>query len=113
MCGEMRSVCRVSRAGSDPPVDEPGQRGGIAAFGESTGEGRRIQPETFIQQYFEARQVVNRLKASFGAAIRVDLLLKNIDGSNRVYLANVDQIDSHIPEKYDATALQAMLGLTP
>ena len=76
-------------------------------------EGRRIQPETFIQQYFEARQVVNRLKASFGAAIRVDLLLKNIDGSNRVYLANVDQIDSHIPEKYDATALQAMLGLTP
>ena len=43
----------------------------------------------------------------------MDLLLKNIDGSNRVYLANVDQIDSHIPEKYDALALHTMLGLNP
>ena len=76
-------------------------------------EGRRIQPETFIEQYFEAREVVNRLKAHFDGAIRVDLLLKNIDGSNRTYMANVDQIDSHIPEKYDASALRAMLGLTP
>jgi len=76
-------------------------------------EGRRIQPETFIEQYFEARQVVNRLKAHFDGAIRADLLLKNIDGSNRTYMANVDQIDSHIPEKYDASALRTMLGLTP
>ena len=75
-------------------------------------EGRRIQPETFIDQYFEARAVVNRLKAHFGGGIRVDLLLKNIDGSNRTYMANVDQIDSHVPEKYDVSALRAMLGLT-
>ncbi len=75
-------------------------------------EGRRIQPETFIEQYFQARQVVNRLKAHFAGDIRVDLLLKNIDGSNRTYMANVDQIDSHVPEKYDVAALRSMLGLT-
>jgi predicted ABC-type ATPase len=75
-------------------------------------EGRRIHPETFIEQYFQARQVVNRLKARFGGAIRVDLLLKNIDGTNRTYMANVGQIDSHVPEKYDVPALRTMLGLT-
>lgn len=75
-------------------------------------EGRRIQPETFIEQYFGARDVVNRLKARFDGDIRVDLLLKNIDGTNRTFVNNVDQIDSHIPEKYDVSALRTMLGLT-
>lgn len=75
-------------------------------------EGRHIQPETFIDQYFAARQVVNRLKTHFGGTIRIDLLLKNTDGSNGAFMANVDQIDSHIPEKYDVHALRAILGLT-
>ena len=34
-------------------------------------EGRRIQPEHFIEQYFAAREVVNRLKAEFGKDIGV------------------------------------------
>ena len=76
-------------------------------------EGRHIPPETFIEQYFGARDVVNRLKTRFGSAIRVDLLLKNTDGSNGAFIANVDQIDSHVPEKYDGPALRSMLGLTP
>ncbi len=76
-------------------------------------EGRHIPPETFIEQYFGARDVVNRLKTRFGGAIRVDLLLKNTDGSNGAFIANVDRIDSHIPEKYDVPALRSMLGLTP
>ena len=76
-------------------------------------EGRHIEPETFIEQYFAARQVVNRLKTHFRGAIRVDLLPKNTDGINGAFMANVDQIDSHIPEKYDVPALRTMLGLTP
>ncbi len=63
-------------------------------------EGRRILPEHFIEQYFAARKAVNQLKIDFGKDIRVDLLLKNLDGSDKVYKANVDQIDNHIPEKY-------------
>ena len=75
-------------------------------------EGRRILPETFIDQYFGARDVVNRLKRHFDGEIRIDLLLKNIDGTNRTFMNNVDQIDSHVPEKYDLQALRTMLGLT-
>lgn len=90
---------------------EPAQAWGFVQARERA-EGRRIQPETFIEQYFGAREVVNRLKAHFGSAISIDLLLKNIDGSNRSYMANVDQIDSHVPEKYDVSALRTLLGLT-
>lgn len=74
-------------------------------------EGRRIQPEDFARQYFAAREVVNNLKAKFGKAIRVDLLMKNNDGSHQFYRAGVDQIDNHIPEKYSAANVRRILGL--
>jgi len=74
-------------------------------------EGRRIRPETFIDQYFGAREVVNRLKREFGRNMSVDLLLKNNDNSRRLYQAGVDQIDHHIPERYSRADVEKMLGL--
>lgn len=72
-------------------------------------EGRRIPKGHFISQYFAARDVVNRLKREFGKSIRVDLLLKNNDNSNRMYRAGADQIDYHIPEKYTAADIERLL----
>lgn len=74
-------------------------------------EGRRIQPEDFIRQYFAARRVVNRLKVELGKAVQVDLLMKNNDGSQRFYRAGVDQIDNHIPEKYSPAEVRHLLGI--
>ncbi|MBV4460029.1 zeta toxin family protein [Pseudomonas sp. COR58] len=73
-------------------------------------EGRRIRKEHFIDQYFAARDVVNALKLEFGSDIHVDLLLKHIDNSGRLYKAGVDKIDYHIPERYTRTDLEAKLG---
>jgi predicted ABC-type ATPase len=75
-------------------------------------EGRRIQPEDFVRQYFDARVVVNRLKGELGKRIQVDLLMKNNDGSHQFYRAGVDQIDNHIPEKYSVTDVRLMLSLS-
>ncbi len=74
-------------------------------------EGRRVEPEIFIEQYFAARRVVNRLKNELGRAIKVDLLLKDNDGSNRLYKAGVDEIDNHIPEKYTESDLNTIVGI--
>ncbi len=74
-------------------------------------EGRHIKRETFIDQYFAARNVVNRLKTTFGSGIRVDLLLKNTDNSHKLYKAGIDKIDNHVPEKYTPADLAKMLGL--
>ena len=74
-------------------------------------EGRRIRPEHFVEQYFAAREVVNRLKKELGKSISVDLLMKNNDNSNRFYKAGVDQIDSHIPERVTKADLERRLGL--
>ena len=65
-----------------------------------SAEGRRIPAEKFVDQYFLARDAVNRIKRDFGKEVRVDLLLKNIDNSTRTYHAGVDQIDNYIPENY-------------
>lgn len=75
-------------------------------------EGRRILPEHFVDQYFAARDVVNTLKLEFGKKVHVDLLLKYIDNSSRLYKAGVDKIDYHIPENYSRPELRAKLGLT-
>ena len=72
-------------------------------------EGRRVLKERFIDQYYAARDVVNKLKLEFGKAIEVDLLLKNIDGSDKIYKANIDAIDNHIPEKYTKIELEEAL----
>lgn len=74
-------------------------------------EGRRILPEHFVDQYFAARDVVNALKLEFGKEVHVDLLLKHIDNSSRLYKAGVDKIDYHIPENYSRPVLRAKLGL--
>lgn len=75
-------------------------------------EGRRILPKDFIVQYFAARDVVNALKLKFGSKIKVDLLLKNTDNSNKLYKAGIDQIDNHLPEKYTRSDLESLLGVT-
>ena len=75
-------------------------------------DGRRILPEHFIEQYFAARKVVNQLKEDFSKDIVVTVLLKNLDGSDKVYKANVDKIDNHIPEKYSESDLLEMISGT-
>lgn len=74
-------------------------------------EGRRIRPETFIEQYFSAREVVNRLKGEFGSNIKVDLLMKNNDNSNRFFEFGVQSIDPYIPERYTRLELELSLVL--
>jgi len=72
-------------------------------------EGRRIRPETFVEQYFGARSVVNQLKQEFGKRIQVDLLMKNLDGSHRLYEKNIERIDKHVPEIYSRDELSIHL----
>ena len=73
-------------------------------------EGRRISPETFVSQYFGARNVVNRLKDDFGKKIVVDLLLKNRDNSPKVYKANITRIDHHVPQRYTEAQVKEIIA---
>ena len=91
---------------------EPMQAWRFVQAREAT-EGRNITPDSFVEQYFTAREVVNRLKRELGGEVRVDLLVKNVDGSDRLYKAGVDVIDNHIPEKYTRDQIRAMIANTP
>ncbi len=72
-------------------------------------EGRRIEKEHFVSHYFSARNSVNSLKREFGNKIKVDLLVKNIDGSDRYYKENIDIIDNYVEESYTVETLNATL----
>lgn len=72
-------------------------------------EGRRIEKEHFIKQYFSARDSVNSLKKEFGNRIQVDLLVKNIDGSDQFYKENIDIVDNYVVEKYTIETLNNVI----
>ncbi|RLV57863.1 Zeta toxin [Parashewanella curva] len=74
-------------------------------------EGRRIKPETFIEQFFGSQTVIRQVKAKYGDAVKVDLLLKNTDGSPRAYRDNIENIDEHIDKKYSRSDLERLLDL--
>ena len=73
-------------------------------------EGRRVNPEHFVRQYFSARTVVNAIKAEFGVAVKVDVLVKNVDNSNRNFHFGVEQIDPYIPERYSKADVERIVN---
>ena len=75
-------------------------------------EVRRIRGSDFVDQYFAARNVVNALKAEFGRKIKVDLLLKNMDNSDRKYHAGVQNIDHHIPEQFTRRYVESWVAMS-
>lgn len=72
-------------------------------------DGRHVPADSFITQYFQARENANSLKREFGKRIKVDLVIKNIDGTDTAYKENIDQIDSHIPERYSENTLREVI----
>jgi len=72
-------------------------------------EGRMIPMQRFTEQYFEARDCVNRLKKHFGCNIQVDLLIQDRDNRLSKYRANIGGIDSHVVEKYTLASLETAL----
>ena len=72
-------------------------------------EGRKIPRDAFITQYFVARENVNTLKREFGSLLKVDLIVKNIDGTDFSNYQNIDAIDKHILEKYTKGDLERLI----
>ncbi|MDQ5893689.1 MAG: UDP-N-acetylglucosamine kinase [Patescibacteria group bacterium] len=72
-------------------------------------DGRKVPLEAFINQYFLARTNTNLLKKEFGNKLRVDLVVKNIDGTDFNYRENIDVVDNYIPEKYTVDDLRKLI----
>jgi len=74
-------------------------------------EGRRILADDFAHKFCASHAVVNKMKAEFGDKITLSLVIKNIDNTgNRFYHKNIQRIDDHIPERYSAEEILALIG---
>ncbi|MEZ8724657.1 MULTISPECIES: zeta toxin family protein [Vibrio] len=74
-------------------------------------EGRKILPEHFVAQYFGSQQVIEDLKAKFGKQIKVDLLIKDNDGSTRVYHSNVNSLKSYLKPDYTLEQVKEIVDI--
>lgn len=68
-------------------------------------EGRRIELETFVYQYFAAKDVVNKIKQQYDKKIRVMLVVKDIKQNIKNYEIDIDRIDDYLKQKYNERTL--------
>lgn len=73
-------------------------------------EGRRVPPEVFVEQFISSQEVVDRLKSRFNKDIKVELLIKNIDGSQKSYYSNVQTISQFLKERYTRSELNRVIA---
>jgi len=74
-------------------------------------EGRRIFADNFAQKFCASYAVVNKMKAEFGDKITLSLIIKNIDNTgNRSHHKSIQRVDDHIPERYNAEEILALIG---
>lgn len=72
-------------------------------------EGRKILPETFVEQFFGSQEVVEEIKKIYGKQVSVDLLIKNNDGSVQKYHDNVQSIGHYLRVKRTREEVKALV----
>lgn len=72
-------------------------------------DGRIIPKDEFINKYFIARKNVNLLKREYGNKIQVDIIVKNLDGTDFKYRENIDIVDNYVPEAYSKSKLDELI----
>ena len=72
-------------------------------------EGRRINPEIFVEQFLDSQAVVRKLKQQFGGQIKIDLLLKDNEGGTRMYHANIQAVENHVKHKFTRETLTTLI----
>lgn len=73
-------------------------------------EGRKIPPQKFVDQFFACREVVTQLKQEFGRNIKIDVILKNIDGTHRMYHANASDLEAVAPLQHTREQVAAIVN---
>ncbi len=76
-------------------------------------EGRRIQKETFIEKFLNARHVVIRLRQKYDDEVRIYLVMKDFETNDVQYVVEITQegrsLDHYLPRTYTRGELEKML----
>ncbi|MDX1464825.1 MAG: zeta toxin family protein [Halomonas sp.] len=72
-------------------------------------EGRNIPLDSFIRQFLDVQDVVRQIKQDFGDRVTLDMIVKNNDGANQLWEADIDSIDAYLPERYTREQLESLL----
>ncbi|MEK7528672.1 MAG: zeta toxin family protein [Patescibacteria group bacterium] len=75
-------------------------------------EGRNIPKSAFINQFFGAKNTVNKIRLKYGKDVTIFLVEKNYEENSIKKLVDIsigDNIDKHIPNVYTATSLRKSL----
>ena len=72
-------------------------------------EGRNIPKEAFVNQFFAARDVVNKVKDIFKDRIEIDLVIKDYKANTEDIKLNISRIDNYIQIIYTPDELLTKL----
>jgi predicted ABC-type ATPase len=72
-------------------------------------EGKRILKDNFIKQFLHAREVVEKIKNTFGDSVKLDILVKDTNNKELAYYTNTKDIKSYIKKEYSLQELENLL----
>lgn len=73
-------------------------------------EGRPVPLEAFVNDFFLAKENVQKMKEEFGSQIHVSLVIKDNEGTVKKTPFEVDKIDSYIDKKYTKEELEDLIS---
>ena len=72
-------------------------------------EGRNILKDSFVQQFFNSRKNVNKLKEKYKEKIVLNLIIKNFLNHTEKYYTNIQNVDFYIKDDYNREELNNKL----
>lgn len=69
-------------------------------------EGRNIVKEKFIDQFFDSRKNVDKIKQEFGNKVRLHCVLKNKDNEIADIIFDQESVDSYLKKQYNKGSLR-------
>lgn len=73
-------------------------------------EGRYVPKERFINAYFASRKNLLKVKETFGDAVTINILLKNMQNQLTDVLTDIDNIELALPVTHTKEELEAKLS---
>ncbi|HZJ41690.1 MAG TPA: zeta toxin family protein [Patescibacteria group bacterium] len=73
-------------------------------------DGRAVPLDVFINDYFLAKEVVNKIKALFLDKVTVDLVIKDYFNNTSKIFLNINNIDNYMKLPYTKTTLKEKLS---
>lgn len=90
-------------------VYQPPHRAWEMVLAREAIEQRHVSKEVFIRSFVQARNNINTVKEKFGAAVQLNLIIKDLDAEKEKVELDILSVDQYLPRAYTEDELDRLV----